>query len=265
MGKKNKKEKDELKVKDPEKVEDNDKVSIKKTFRDTGIIMGVIAAIVGILIFATKDAVFIEGEGNKDNENEDVVGDPEVAYANLIKLANQQLISTKTFLNRDLNYVGGLASIEYSSSKVTFCALGNEQDDYSYLVKVTMNYNFVDEDGFVYKMTNLNLNSNVAVNYGVSTEVWELSFDENIGNKFDDKVSETLPKYDPEKVFAHFAYKVDDDFYFAVTYAGIDSKIYSMNEMIYNSALDEFTITSEYSVSPNQNVKMYALLESIIS
>ena len=262
MGKKNKKEKDELKVQDPEKVEDNDKVSIKKTFRDTGIIMGVIAAIVGILIFATKDAQFVEGQPD-DNLEEEVTADPELAYGNLMKLANQELIGAKN-LNRGLNYVRGLASIEYANNKVVFCALGDEQDDYSYLVKVTMNYNFLDEDGFIYKMTNLNLN-NAVLTYGVSSEVYDLSFEESIGNKFDDKVSETLPKYDSNKPYVHPAYKVGDDYYFAVTYAGIDSKIYSMNDMVYNSALDSFTIISEYQISPDQNAKMYSLLSLIIA
>ena len=203
-------------------------------------------------------------EGNKENNEEnsdDLLGDSTVAYDNLVELANKELIETKN-LNSNVNYVYCLASIEYTNNRVNYCAVANEQDDFNYFVRITMLYTFGDEDGFIYEMTNLNLN-NARVVYGITTEVMDLVYDENISNKFDDKVSETLPKYDPEKVFFHVAYKIDDDFYFALTYNGLDSKIYSMNEMRYNSALDEFEISSEYSVSV-RNEKMYGLLDRIV-
>ena len=203
-------------------------------------------------------------EGNKENheeESDDFLGDSTIAYDNLVKLANNELIDIKN-LNKNVNYVSGIASIEYTSSRVTFCAWGNEEDGYNYLVRITLPYIFGDENSFIYKMTNLNLNNARGV-YGVTTEVMDLVYDENMNNKFDDKVIGTIPKYDPEKHFFHVAYKVDEDFCFAVIYIGIDSKIYSINEMRYYSALDEFGISSEYSVSV-RNEKMYGLLDRIV-
>lgn len=263
MGKKNKKQKEELAMKDPEKVEDSDKVSIKKTFRDTGIIMGVIAAIVGILIFATKDATYIEGEeGGKDHVDDDIVGDPEVAYENLVSFANRELISVRG-LNSSLTYVKSLVSLEFFNGKVVYCGLGNEVDGYNYLVKVSIGYSFADEDEFIYKMTTLNL-STAASTYGVTAEAMEINNDENVREKLFDKLEETLPKYDIDKQYSFCVYNTTDGIFIAGTYGGKDGSIYSTNEMRYNDSLDEYTITSEYGINPSKNVKMYSLLEAII-
>ena len=274
MGKKNKKQKDDLEIKDNKKdpnnegkVEDKDKVSIKKTFRDTGIIMGVIVAFVGILVFANRDAFNAEAQQAADNnkkDNEVVEADSEIAYKNLCTLANKQLISVKN-LNKDLEYVSGLLSLVYSNSKVTYCALGNKQPGSSYLVKVTMQYIFNDDDTFVFKMTNLDMMSAV-ITYSVTTEVMNIFNDENINNKFDDKINTTLPLYDMDKVYRHIPYRADgsEQTFFSVTYAGTDLKIHSINEMAYNTLSDEFTIADEYTADPTLDEKMYALLGMIL-
>lgn len=265
MGKKNKKEKDDLKVKDPEKVEDGDKVSIKKTFRDTGIIMGAIAAVVGILIFATKDAVYIEGEENKNNPiDEEIVGDPDIAYENLVKLANKELIDVRG-LTSSVNYVSGLLSVELSTSKVVFCGVGDLVDGVSFIVKVEMLHGFRDEDEFVYQMTALNMNSNVVMTYGISATAMEINSDPDVRDKLFDNLEGTLSKYDSDKQFLFNAYNTTDGIFWAGTYGGKDGSIYSTNEMRYNDSTNDYTVTSEYGISPSKNAKMYSLLEKIIA
>lgn len=272
MGKKNKKEKDELEIKNnkkgPDQEEDNDKVSIKKTFRDTGIIMALIAVITGIVVFVNREALdpnYQGSHGSKDEDNGELKeADAATAYKNLCSLANKQLIEKKN-LNASVEYVSGLASIEYTNAKVTYCALGNNQDEYDFMVKITMNYLFSGVDEFVYKMTNLNIN-NATSDYGVSCEALYIYNDERINDKFDDKLETTLPKYDTEKVYTHTAYRADgsDVTYFSVTYAGTDAKLHSINEMMYNETLDEFTIANEYEISAIDNEKMYTLLGAIL-
>ena len=117
MGKKNKKQKDDLEIKDtkkdPTQEEDNDKVSIKKTFRDTGIIMALLAVVTGIVVFVNRDALDPNYQGSKADENEENIdeADPEIAYKNLISLANKQLVDTR-HLNSNLEHVSGLVSLE---------------------------------------------------------------------------------------------------------------------------------------------------------
>ena len=272
MGKKNKKEKDNLEVKDPvkdEKVEDNDKVSIKKTFRDTGIIMGVIAAIVGILFFATKDAVFTDAREGEEEEHETLLGDPEVAYNNMIKFANKELIDTKNF-DSSLEYVSGIASIEYSSNKTIYCALGDKQEDYNYIVKITFNHVFKYAEDFIFAMTNLNMN-NAVVSYGVTVDILDRIYDDQIADRFDSKKDTTLSYYDETKSCPSYMYRnTNGDTCYAVTYAGSDSNIHCINELKYIPPVGEstdfdFAIISEYKISPDTSVSMYALLEMIIT
>ena len=272
MGKKNKKEKDELENKnyknDPNQTEDNDKVSIKKTFRDTGIIMALIAVVTGIVVFVNRDAFDPEYKSKQDNREQDSgekqEANAEEAYKNLCSLANKQLIEHKN-LNSSLEYIEGISSIEFATNQVVYCALGNKQDEYNYMVKITMNHNFGNIDAFIYQMTNLKLNTAVTT-YGVSTEVSEFYSTETIDNIFDDKASSILPHYDASKVFIHYGYKPDnsDVAYFSVTYAGDDGQLHSTNEMMYNDTSMDFTIASMYAISPSSSAKMYDLLGIIL-
>jgi len=272
MGKKNKKEKDELENKnyknDPNQTEDNDKVSIKKTFRDTGIIMALIAVVTGIVVFVNRDAFDPEYKSKQDNREQDSgekqEANAEEAYKNLCSLANKQLIEHKN-LNSNLEYVEGISSIEFAANQVVYCALGNKQDEYNYMVKITMSHNFVNADAFIYQMTNLNLNTAVTT-YGVSTEVSDIYSSETINDKFDDKAPSALPRYDASKVFIHYAYKPtnSDVAYFSVTYAGDDGQLHSTNEMMYNDTSMDFTVASIYAISPSSSAKMYDLLGIIL-
>ncbi|MBO7615222.1 MAG: hypothetical protein J6T15_05945 [Bacilli bacterium] len=273
MGKKNKKEKDELEIKDnkkgPNQEEDNDKVSIKKTFRDTGIIMALIAAITGIVILVNREAFTPEyrsGLGKREEEDnaEEKEASAADAYKNLCALANKQLIEHKN-LNTSLEYVEGLSSIEYTASKVTYCALGNKQDEFNYMVKVTMIHNFGSIEAFIYQMTNLKLSSAVST-YGVSADVLNIYSDESINNKFDDLAPSILPHYDASRVFTHTAYRAEGSSvsYFSVTYAGDDSQLHSTNEMMYNETSSDFTVASLYDISPSTSEKMYDLLGIIL-
>ena len=272
MGKKNKKEKDELENKnyknDPNQTEDNDKVSIKKTFRDTGIIMALIAVVTGIVVFVNRDAFdpeYKSKQGNREQENgEQQEANAEEAYKNLCSLANKQLIEHKN-LNSNLEYVEGISSIEFAANQVVYCALGNKQDEYNYMVKITMSHNFGNADAFIYQMTNLNLN-NAVTTYGVSTEVSDIYSSETINDKFDDKAPSALPRYDASKVFIHYAYKPtnSDVAYFSVTYAGDDGQLHSTNEMMYNDTSMDFTVASIYAISPSSSAKMYDLLGIIL-
>ena len=270
MGKKNKKQKDDLEIKDtkkdPTQEEDNDKVSIKKTFRDTGIIMALLAVVTGIVVFVNRDALDPNYQRSKADENEENIdeADPEIAYKNLISLANKQLVDTR-HLNSNLEHVSGLVSLEYTTNRIVFCALGDKQDDDNYLVKITMNHTFELPGDFVYQMTNLKLNSAVST-YGVSCEVMNVYNNEAINDKFDESKLETLINFDESKIFKHKAYRADgsEDAFFSVTYAGIDSKIHSINAMEYNTATNDFTIASEYSISPSDSEKMYDLFNIIL-
>ena len=271
MGKKNKKEKDELENKnyknDPNQTEDNDKVSIKKTFRDTGIIMALIAVVTGIVVFVNRDAFdpeYKSKQANREQESgEQQEANAEEAYKNLCSLANKQLIEHKN-LNSSLEYVDGLSSIEFAANQVVYCALGNKQDDYNYMVKITMSHNFVNADAFIYQMTNLNLNTAVTT-YGVSTQVYDIHFSEIVSDKIDEKAPSTLSHYDASKTFMHIPYKADNDAtYVSVTYAGDDGQLHSTNEMMYNETAMDFTVASIYAISPSSSAKMYDFLGIIL-
>ena len=273
MGKKNKKEKDELEIKDtkkdPNQEEDNDKVSIKKTFRDTGIIMALLAVIVGIVVYVNREALDPNYVGPEQQEDEQSGTEKEIdaalAYKNLCSLANRQLKEKKN-INNDVDYISGLASLEFGNNLVTYCAKGDKQDEYSYMVKVTMNYAFTNgESEFMFKMTNLNANT-AAITYSVSCEVMSIYNEERINNRFDDLLGVTLPLYDTEKVYTHTAYRADgsETTHFSVTYAGTDSMIHSINEMTYNESLDQFTVSNEYKIAPTTDGNLYALLGIIL-
>jgi len=271
MGKKNKKQKDDLEIKDtkkdPNQEEDNDKVSIKKTFRDTGIIMALIAVITGIVVFVNRDALdpdFKIDKGNEDDQQNIDEADPEIAYNNLVALANKQLIETR-HLNANLEYVSILTSLEYTQNKITYCALANAQEIDKYLVKVTMNHFFEYPGDFVYAMTNLKL-TNSATTYGVSCEVMKSENGEYINEKFDELKMSVLTEWDTEKIYKHQAYRADgsETYYFSVTYAGTDSKIYSTNEMEFNQSENSLTMASKYSIAPTESDDMYELFNIIL-
>ena len=214
----------------------------------------------------TKTNVVVPGSGTTINEdnNKDKYGgsSPELAYYNLKLLANREFADIKKIEN-PTNYVENLVSLEYLSEKVTYCASAG-YDGSMYLLKITLNHSFIEDDEFIYNMSTLNL-STAHGTYGVSFDAMRMIFDENIGNKFDDKMHDTLPNFDENKVYNRCNYKIGDDYYFAITYHGTDSGIYSINEIRYNSDLDNFQFSSGYSVVGTSVNKMYSLLEMILA
>ena len=213
----------------------------------------------------TKTNVVVPNSGttiNEDNNKDKYAGSsPELAYYNLKLLANREFADIKKIEN-PTNCVENLVSLEYSSEKVTYCASAG-YDGSMYSLKITLNHSFIEDDEFIYNMSTLNL-STAHVTYGVSIEVMHMVFDENIGDKFDDKMHDTLPNFDENKVYNRCNYKIGDDYYFAITYHGTDSGIYSINEIRYNSDLDNFQFSSGYSVVGTGINKMYSLLEMFL-
>ena len=194
-----------------------------------------------------------------------IEGNPQIAYQNLCSLANKQLIENKN-LNSSLEYVDGLSSIEFTTNKVVYCAVGNKQDEYNYMVKITMSHNFGNADAFVYQMTNLNLNTAVTT-YGVSTEVSDIYSSETINDKFDDKAPSTLPYFDSANVYIHNAYKPnnEDNVYFSVTYLDYNGLIHSCNEIQYVDYMMEFYVDSIFEISKSSSSSMYKLLSIILA
>ena len=194
----------------------------------------------------TKTNVVVPNNGttiNEDNNKDKYAGSsPELAYNNLKLLANREFADAKKIEN-PTNCVENLVSLEYSSEKVTYCASA-DYDGSMYLLKITLNHSFIEDDEFIYNMSTLNL-STAHLTYCVSTEVIRMIFDEN-------------------KVFYRCNYKIGDDYYSAITYHGTDSGIYSINEIRYNSDLDNFQFSSGYSVVGTGINKMYSLLEMFL-
>ena len=128
-----------------------------------------------------------------------------------------------------------------------------------------MNHTFDLPGDFVYQMTNLKL-TNSTTNYGVSCEVMDVYNNEAINDKFDESKLETLTHFDESKIYKHKPYRAEgsEDTFFSVTYAGIDSKIHSINAMAYNTATNDFTIANRYSISPSESDKMYELFNIIL-
>ncbi|MBO7615221.1 MAG: hypothetical protein J6T15_05940 [Bacilli bacterium] len=197
-------------------------------------------------------------------DSSNIEGNSQLAYNSLCSLANKQLIDSKN-LNTSLNYISGLSSIEYSSYKVTYCALGNKQDEYNYIVKVTMNHRFDSTDAFIYQMTNLKLNEAVT-KFAVISEVFAIYTSEAINDKFDDLASTILPHYDASRVFTHTAYRAEGSsvVYLSVTYSGDDSQLHSINGMMYDDTLMDFIVEGIYDISPSTGKKMYDLIGLIL-
>ena len=221
-----------------------------------------------------KVTIIINDKENKPTDQIDInepsesdASNPETAYKNLVALANKQLVETK-HLNTNLDYVSGITSLEYSENRTTFCALGDKQDDYSYFVKITLNHTFESLDNFVYEMTNLKL-SNSALKYAVTCEVMNTYCNEAFNDKFSDSIydNDTLTNFDYSKLFKYCAYRADgsDDSFVSCTYIGRDSKIYSINEIAYNIATNDFTVANRYSISSSDNAMMYDLLYKAVN
>ena len=202
-----------------------------------------------------------EKEDNNENTDKYAGGTPELAFYNLKILADKEFKDVKN-IDASATYVEGLISLEYSSDKVTYFAEASYNDD-MYLAKLTLNYSFVEEDEFIYEITNLNLRA-AHGRYNVTAEVIDMVFEESISDKFFDNINDILPEFDENKAVNFRTYKLENDYYIATTYNGTDSGIYSINEIRYNSDLDNFQFSSGYSVVGTGINKMYSLLEMFL-
>lgn len=185
------------------------------------------------------------------------------AFTKLCSLANEQLIASKS-LTAGTEYISGLVSLEYASDKVTFCAIGDKQDNTNYLVRVTMTYAFANADDFISKMVNLDVKN--ASTYSVTNEVMNIYGEPQVNNKFHELKSSKFPKFDDSKVNSQRCYKADsgDTVYFAFTYIGNDSKVHSINEMVLDVANSNITVTSEYEVAQADSQNMCKLFDIIL-
>ena len=186
------------------------------------------------------------------------------AYKKLVSLANEQLIGAKN-LNANTEYVSGIVSLEYSSNKVAFCALGDKQDNTNYLVRVTMNYSFASAEDFVTTMMSIDTKT-ASATYSVSNEVMSIYGEPQVNNRFHELKSSKVPQFDESQFSSQKCYRADNSEtnYFALTYVGTDSKVHSINEMILNMETNEITISSEYKVGSSESAKMYKLFDIIL-
>ncbi len=186
------------------------------------------------------------------------------AYKKLISLANEQLISKKS-LNSGTEYVSGIVSLEYTNSKVAFCALGDKQDNTNYFIKVSMDYAFASAEDFVSTMMNIDAKA-AATTYSVTSEVMSVYGEPQVNNKFHELKVSKVSNFDEGKVNRQCCYRADNSEtnYFAFTYVGTDSKVHSINELVLDLATSELTISSEYQVASSDSAKMHKLFDVIL-
>ena len=157
MGKKNKikKEKEpkqEVKEEAKDGEEVKDKISLKKCFRDTAIIMGLLVVFVGVLWFVNKDAPAApkgqEGESNQPIEEETVEVTETLLNEKLSAVANKAVTDEVSPGSRQ-NYVKRLCSLEYDQNAgVKYTAVAEVDETTSYFVTVKIDYLFDSEEDF---------------------------------------------------------------------------------------------------------------------
>ena len=216
--------------------------------------------------------------GNKDKNNETPNPNPQPdqpqenpifqtdsgkAFKKLLSIANNQLVGAKN-LNANTEYVSGIASLEYTSSKVVFCALGNKQDNTDYLVKVTMDYAFATAEDFVSTIMNADAGT-ASTTYSVSCVVMNIYGEPQVNNRFHELKASKIPGFDESKFNSQCCYRADNSEtnYFAFTYVGTDSKVHSINEITLDMDTNEVTIGDEYSVA-SDSAKMFKLFDIIL-
>ena len=200
----------------------------------------------------------------EEKENPIFETDSGKAYKKLLSLANEQLISAKS-LNSSKEYISGIVSLEYTSNKVTFCALGDKEDNTNYLVRVSMNYSFASGDEFINTMMNMDAKT-ASATYTASSEIMNIYGEPQVNNKFHELKPTAIPQFDESKFNSQCCYKADgsETIYFAFTYVGTDSKVHSINELTLNMTNSEITITSEYKLASSESAKMYKLFDIIL-
>lgn len=203
-------------------------------------------------------------EPEEPQENPIFQTDSGKAYKKLLSLANEQLISKKS-LSANTEYVSGIVSLEYTASKVAFCALGNKQENTNYLVKVSMDYAFSTAEDFVTTMMGIDAKT-ASTTFSVSSEVMNIYGEPQVNNKFHELKSTKVPQFDESQVNAQCCYRADNSEtnYFAFTYIGTDSKVHSINEIVLNIETSELTIANEYKVAASESEKMGKLFDIIL-
>lgn len=263
MGKKEKikKEKeDKLDTKDDkkeEKKEDKDKVSLKKCFRDTSIILVLLVGFVSILWFVNKDKVD-ESSANKDEEINETV-----AIEKLSALANKELVRLQT-LAETVNYIERITSLQYSNDQVLYCASGTRIQGSDYFIRVKIDYTFENATDFIKQVCTMDVAT--STKFAVTAELYTVTSDDTISDKFVAQSSTLLPNYSEMGAHKSFLYTGSnpDETYISTTYEGSDDKTHSINRIVYDSTTDEFTVLSEYSLGSSDSFMMFKLLNSII-
>ena len=273
MAKKEKKQKvkpekikdEEVKVNnDPNKDEDNEKISIKKNFRDTFIVLGALVAVVAIVFFINKDA-FLKGMNPElEEEEQNQLTKEEKVVQNLALLANRELLMVKPSLDTDKNYINYISSLEYEDSNVTFVAISDQEGSH-YAINVRMNYEFHSIDRFISEMSTLNLSG--LQKYDINPIVMNLVNDEYIDVEFVNNAAGLLTTFDDTKPHTHVLFKGTnvDETYISTTFVGSDNLVYSVNEITYDSTTSSFGSSfSRFSISEEENESLYKILTSFI-
>lgn len=274
MGKKNKikKEKEpkqEVKEETKDGEENKDKVSLKKCFRDTAIIMVLLVALVGILWFVNRNGPAApkgqEGEANQPEEQETVEVTETLLQEKLSAVANKAVTDEVSPGSRH-NYVKRLCSLEYDSNTgVKYTAIAEVDETTTYFVTVWIDYLFDSEEDFAKELCNLySVDNN---KFTITTHLYQLATEEDtIENRFNTVFAPTMQGYNIDKAY-HIMYKKETTFetFFAVTYIDSDLRIHSTNEIKYDSYTNEFSPTSEYRIyESNANKVVYNLIKSFI-
>ena len=252
-------------IKENENKEQNkeDKVSIKKTFRDTGIVLLLLVAVVGLLCYIYRDELktgaVVENPVELTTEQKE-----EKVVNNFLALANQELIDYKSLDEGD--YITGISSFQYVDGEAKFCAYADKVDGAHYLVMISIINDFKGEDDFVQKMIDFDLKD--YGDYDITTYAFELSSDETVDAKFHDKMVGVLPMVDTTQPIRYAMYKniSADDTYISATYVGSDGKVYSMHQIIYNSVSDALTVSDsdKYTLTSRNSQMLYDILGSFI-
>lgn len=201
---------------------------------------------------------------DENKENPIFETDSGKAFKKLCSVANEQLITAKS-LSASTEYVSGIVSLEYTSNKVAFCALGDKQDNTNYLVRVTMNHAFSTAEDFVTTAVGMDAKT-AGSTYSVTCEVMNINGEPQVNNKFHELKSSVFTNFDDGKVNAQRCYKADNSEtnYFAFTYIGKDSKVHSINEMTLDVANSTINVTSEYQVASADSPNMVKLFDIIL-
>ena len=278
MGKKNKEKKEKKKALQPKDVDakDNkeneeeakDKVSLKKCFRDTVIIMGLLIVTVGIVWFVNRDATATStsnGEGGEDQPVEQEVEVNETILAKkLMGICNKELNKERNEDIRDKDYVSSICSFEYRPDKVTFCCAGNKVEGENWFIKVTIASDFKSELDFATKMCSLGP-SYILDDYEVRYDHYEGVVDDALSSEFSVKFAPRFTGFS-STTGKYFMYKNPElvlQTYFTLIYIDSDAVIHSTNQIEYDAGKDDIDYTTEYRCY-NPDTVIYKMMKNII-